>query len=137
MSINALIQKTLWTVKWTVLYSSVTVSGRTKTILEYSRKTTHSMSCTIELLCLKHTFDCINCFGGYITRGVICNCHIKRNGSLTFLAMLGSPPCLRRRSTMEEWSFSLAMKTGVTPSCEGQYTKLVIIYSMNRANGMS
>ena len=56
----------------------------------------------IELLSLKHTFDRINCFGGYITRGVICNCHIKRNGSLTFLAMLGSPPCLRRRSTMEE-----------------------------------
>ena len=38
---------------------------------------------------------------------------------------------------MEEWPFSLAMKTGVTPSCEGHYTKLVIIYSMNRANGMS
>ena len=38
------------------------------------------MSYTIELLCLKHTFDRINCFGGYITRGVICNCHIKRNG---------------------------------------------------------
>ena len=38
---------------------------------------------------------------------------------------------------MEEWSFSLAMKTGVDPVCESHYTKLVIIYSMNRANGMS
>ena len=31
----------------------------------------------------------------------------------------------------------LAILTGVAPSCESHYTKLVIIYSMNRANGMS
>ena len=31
----------------------------------------------------------------------------------------------------------LAILTGVPLSCESNYTKLVIIYSMNRANGMS
>ena len=31
----------------------------------------------------------------------------------------------------------LAILTGVALSCESHYTKLVIIYSMNRANGMS
>ena len=31
----------------------------------------------------------------------------------------------------------LAILSGVAPSCESNYTKLVIIYSMNRANGMS
>ena len=31
----------------------------------------------------------------------------------------------------------LAILSGVAPSCESNCTKLVIIYSMNRANGMS
>ena len=49
LTINALIQKTLWTVKWTVLYSSVAVSGRTKTILERPLTECHVQD-TIELL---------------------------------------------------------------------------------------
>ena len=57
MSINALILKTLWTVKWTVLYSSVAVSGRTKTIVEYSRKNTHSMSCKGAITVEPHITD--------------------------------------------------------------------------------
>ena len=31
----------------------------------------------------------------------------------------------------------LSILSGVAPVCESHYTKLVIIYSMNRANGMS
>ena len=128
MSINALIQKTLWTVKWTVLYSSVAVSGRTKTILEYTRKTTHRMSCTIELLCLKHTFDRINCFGGYITRGVICNWFTYIPGNVGVSSM----------SQEKVHNGGVALLTGHTEwSRSSLCTKLVIIYSMNRANGMS